>query len=106
MKTWRLTGPGLDGLRFGAEEPEAPGPGQVQVAIKAAAINYRDLGVAQGVYPAAPNLIPFSDGAGTVVALGAGVTGLAIGDEAVNCFYVNWQGGRGTPGKLRAVVRI
>lgn len=97
MKTWRLTGPGIAGLRFGDEEPEAPGPGQVQVAIKAASINYRDLGVAEGVYPAAPNLIPFSDGSGTIVALGAGVAGLAVGDEVVNCFYENWQGGRGTP---------
>ena len=97
MKTWRLTGPGIAGLRLTDEEPDAPGPGQVQVAIRAASINYRDLGVAEGIYPAAPNLIPFSDGSGTVVALGAGVTGLATGDEVVNCFYENWQGGRGTP---------
>lgn len=97
MKTWRLTGAGVDALRLGDEDVVPPGPGEIQVAIRAAAINYRDLGVAQGVYPAAPNLVPFSDGAGTVTALGAGVSGLAVGDEIVTCFYENWQGGRGTP---------
>jgi NADPH:quinone reductase-like Zn-dependent oxidoreductase len=97
MKTWRLTGAGVDSLRFGDEDVAAPGPGEIQIAMRAAAINYRDLGVAQGVYPAAPNLVPFSDGAGTVTALGAGVDGFAVGDEVVTCFYENWQGGRGTP---------
>ncbi len=97
MKTWRLTGRGIDNLNCGDEHPGAPGPGEVQVAIKAAAINYRDVGVVDGTYPAAANLIPLSDGAGTVVALGAGVSGLTVGDSVVNCFYENWQGGRGTP---------
>lgn len=97
MKTWKLTGRGFDNLNLGNEHPGEPGPGEVQVAIKAAAINYRDVGVVDGTYPAAANLIPFSDGAGTVAALGAGVSGLDVGDGVVNCFYENWQGGRGTP---------
>jgi NADPH:quinone reductase-like Zn-dependent oxidoreductase len=97
MRTWRLTGPGIDALHLCDEEPQAPAAGEVQVAIHAAAINYRDLGVATGVYPAAQNLIPFSDGAGTIVALGEGVRGFAIADSVVSCFYENWQGGRGTP---------
>lgn len=97
MKTWRLVGPGIEGLRFADEDPGEPGPGEVQVAIRAAAINYRDVGVAEGTYTAAPNLVPFSDGAGIVVALGTGVTGYSVGDEVVTCFYENWQGGRGTP---------
>lgn len=97
MKTWRLNGAGLDALKLGEEDVSAPGPGEVQVAIKAAAINYRDVGVASGVYPAASNLVPFSDGAGTVLALGAGVSDFAVGEEVVTCFYENWQGGRGTP---------
>lgn len=97
MKTWRLAGLGIESLSLGDEDVPPPGPGEVQVAVRAAAINYRDVGVAAGVYPAAPNLIPFSDGAGTVLAIGAGVTGFAAGDDVVTCFYVNWQGGRGTP---------
>lgn len=97
MKTWRLTGLGLDALKFGTEDRAEPGPGEVQVAIRAAAINYRDLGIVEGVYPAGVNIIPFSDGAGTVTAIGAGVTGLAVGDAVVSCFYENWQGGKGTP---------
>lgn len=97
MKTWRLTGSGADSLRFGDEQVPAPAPGEVQVRMKAAAINYRDIGVADGIYAAAPNLLPFSDGAGTVAAVGAGVTDFAEGDEVVSCFYENWQAGPGTP---------
>lgn len=97
MKTWRLTGAGIDTLRLDDEDVTAPGAGEVQIAMHAAAINNRDLGVAGGVYPAAANLVPMSDGAGTVVAIGAGGSGLALGDEVVTCFYENWQGGRGTP---------
>jgi NADPH:quinone reductase-like Zn-dependent oxidoreductase len=97
MKTWRLTGSGFDNLNMGDEHPGEPGPGEVQVAIRAAAINFRDVGVVDGTYPAAANLVPFSDGAGAVVALGAGVGGFEVGDAVVTCFYENWQGGRGTP---------
>lgn len=97
MKAWRLTGHGIEALSFGEEELPPPGPGEVQVAIQAAAINYRDVGVVAGFYPAATNLIPFSDGAGTVTATGPGVTAFAVGDEVLTCFYVNWQGGKGTP---------
>lgn len=97
MKTWRLKGNGVDALTLADEDVPPPGPGEVQVRVRAAAINYRDLGVAEGVYPAAPNLVPFSDGAGTVVAIGVGVSEFAVGDEVVSCFYANWQSGKGTP---------
>ena len=96
MKTYRLNGIGLDALRCGQEDVPHPSRGEVQVRIAAAALNYRDVGVAFGHYAAAPNLVPFSDGAGTIVAVGDAVEDFAVGDAVVSCFYENWQGGRAT----------
>jgi NADPH:quinone reductase-like Zn-dependent oxidoreductase len=94
MKTYRLNGVGLDALRCGVEDVPPPARGEVQVRIHAAAINYRDVGVVLGHYAAAPNLVPFSDGAGTIVAVGDAVEDFAVGDAVVSCFYENWQSGR------------
>src|SRR5580704_17164428 len=63
----------------------APGPGEVLVAIKAAAVNYVDSLVVTGKYqflparPFAPGKLP----AGVVSALGAGVTDLAVGERVL-----------------------
>jgi NADPH:quinone reductase-like Zn-dependent oxidoreductase len=94
MKTYRLNGVGLDALRCGDENVPPPARGEVQVRMAAAAINYRDVGVVFGHYTAAPNLVPFSDGAGTIVAVGDAVEDFAIGDAVVSCFYENWPSGR------------
>ena len=102
MRTYRLNGSGPDALRWAEEDVPGPGWGEVQVRVHAAAINYRDVGVAAGHYFAAPDLIPFSDGAGTVVAVGPGVTDFRVGDAVVSCFYVDWQGGRATAANHRA----
>jgi NADPH:quinone reductase-like Zn-dependent oxidoreductase len=66
-----------------------------------AALNYRDLVVAQGGYGRqlqAP-LIPLSDGAGEVVAVGPGVTRLRLGERVMSCFFQGWSAGRPTPHK-------
>lgn len=94
MKAYHLTGAGFGNLSCIDEDIAPPAVAEVQVRIKAAAINYRDLGVALGHYPAAPNLVPMSDGAGTVEAVGDGVEDFAVGDEVVSCFYENWPSGR------------
>ncbi len=101
MKTYRLTGTGLDALRCGLEDLPPPAPGEVQVRMAAASLNYRDVGVVAGHYAAAPNLVPLSDGAGTVTAVGGGVEEFAPGDAVVSCFYENWQGGRATAANHR-----
>jgi NADPH:quinone reductase-like Zn-dependent oxidoreductase len=63
-------------------DPE-PGPGEVLVRMEAVSINHLDLWVRRGVpghtFPLP--IIPTSDGAGTVAALGVGVRGVAVGDE-------------------------
>ena len=62
-----------------------PGPGQVLVQLKAAALNRLDLWVRQGwpnIRLAYPH-IPGADGAGVISAIGAGVTRFEVGDRVV-----------------------
>ncbi len=62
-----------------------PGPGQVVVAVKAAALNFPDALMVQGLYQVRPPL-PFSPGAevaGLVKEVGAGVQGLKAGDRVI-----------------------
>ncbi|MEP6744666.1 MAG: zinc-binding dehydrogenase, partial [Gemmatimonadota bacterium] len=62
-----------------------PAPGWVHVRVRAAALNRLDLFVADGVPGGAP-VLPHTvgaDGAGSVIALGDGVTGVALGDEVM-----------------------
>lgn len=72
----------LSGLQL-VELPALPcGPGQVRVRVRAAALNFPDLLMAQGLYQLKPPL-PFVAGmecAGEVVEIGAGVAGLSVGD--------------------------
>ena len=87
---------GLDGLHLNANRPEpAPGPGQIVVRMRAAALNYRDHGVIKGAYGYTKfPVIPLSDGAGEVVAIGPGVTQFKAGDRVCGTFFVNWISGR------------
>ena len=62
-----------------------PGPGEIQVELKACAVNFPDLLMIQGKYQFKPPL-PFSPGgeaAGDVVACGPGVTEFAPGDAII-----------------------
>ena len=59
-----------------------PGPGQVLVDVHASGINFAETRMRAGTYSGQP--LPFvmgMEGAGTVAALGEGVTGFAIGDR-------------------------
>jgi NADPH:quinone reductase-like Zn-dependent oxidoreductase len=93
---------GLDHLkRIELPDPE-PGAGEVVVRMRHVSLNYRDLVVAGGGYGAqikAP-LIPLSDGAGEVVAVGSGVRRFAVGDRVMTSFFQGWQAGDPTPEKL------
>ncbi|GLR89901.1 alcohol dehydrogenase AdhP [Bradyrhizobium iriomotense] len=59
-----------------------PGPGEVLVKVKACGVCHTDLHAASGDWPVkpAPPFIPGHEVAGTVTALGPGVTNLRIGD--------------------------
>ncbi|MEO0548489.1 MAG: quinone oxidoreductase [Pseudomonadota bacterium] len=61
--------------------PEAPGPGQVLVRQEAIGLNFIDTYHRSGLYPVSLPFVPGSEGAGTVEALGEGVTHLKPGDR-------------------------
>jgi len=67
-----------------------PGAGQVLVKIEASGVNFIDTYLREGRYPAELPFIPGQEAAGTVVELGAGVSGFVVGDR------VAWNGTRGT----------
>jgi len=65
--------------------PGPPGPGEVKVALKARGVAFTDVLMIAGEYQVKPTL-PFvvgGEGAGTVLAVGQGVTGLAVGDRVL-----------------------
>jgi NADPH:quinone reductase len=72
------------------EEREAlrPGPGEVVVDVAAVGVNYMDIYQREGLgsYRTQPPFVPGGEGAGTVAAVGADVTSLAVGDR------VAWAG--------------
>jgi NADPH:quinone reductase-like Zn-dependent oxidoreductase len=95
MKAYQLaTTAGPDALRM-VELPEPePGPEQVLVRVRATSLNYRDLLVSDGRYGMIPlPLIPLSDGAGEIVAVGEGVTRWKTGDRVAGTFFQGWQTG-------------
>jgi NADPH:quinone reductase-like Zn-dependent oxidoreductase len=91
---------GIDTLERREEPTPTPGRGQILVRMRAASLNYRDLGVAAGRSPRGPlpaNLIPLSDGAGEVVATGPEVTRVKPGDRIAGLFMQTWLGGEMEP---------
>jgi NADPH:quinone reductase len=66
-------------------DPPPPGPGEVQVQITARGVQYVDVLMLAGKYQFRPEppFIPGSEGAGEVVAVGAGVTVFKPGDKVM-----------------------
>src|SRR6187402_1943120 len=86
----------IDALTLVERPDPTPGPRQVLVRVRATALNYRDLITVEGKYARAapkPDLIPLSDGAGEIVAVGPGVSRLEVGDRVAGCFMQKWIGG-------------
>ncbi|HXA49906.1 MAG TPA: beta-ketoacyl synthase N-terminal-like domain-containing protein, partial [Candidatus Acidoferrum sp.] len=79
----------LDNLSFRRVTRTAPGPGQVEIQVAAAGLNFRDVLNALGMYPGDPGLLG-GECAGTIVAVGKNVEGLRVGDPviaaAAGCF--------------------
>lgn len=96
MKAYQIQdASGIDGLKL-VEIPEpSPGFGQVLIKVQATSLNYRDTAVVAGAYPNQKlPLIPLSDGAGEVVAVGEGVTRVKVGDRVAGCFFQDWVAGK------------
>ena len=87
MRAWHVVrhGEPAEVLQLADVAEPTPGPGQVLVRVRAVAVNFPDVLLARGEYQVRPEL-PFSPGielCGEVVALGAGVARVAVGDRIV-----------------------
>ena len=74
---------GPDVLRYEDVENPTPGPGEVLVELRAAALNHLDVWVRKGLPSVPKPRILGADGAGIVAALGDGVEGFSVGDRVV-----------------------
>jgi NADPH2:quinone reductase len=62
-----------------------PGPGQVLIQIEAAGVNFIDVYLREGRYPAQLPFVPGQEAAGTVIALGPDVSTVKVGDRVAWC---------------------
>ncbi len=95
MRAYQLTQFGIDHVRQVTMDDPTPGTGQVRVKLNAASINYRDFMICSGQFAPPEDLpiVPLSDGAGEIVAVGDGVANLAIGDHVSPLFFPRWMSG-------------
>jgi NADPH:quinone reductase-like Zn-dependent oxidoreductase len=84
MKAWVLRDiGGPDSFALEDVDVPTPGPGDVRVRLVTSALNHLDIWSSMGMpKPALPH-VAGADGAGTVDAIGDGVTSVAVGDEVV-----------------------
>ena len=107
MKCYEIQGPnGVDGLTLVDRPVPKPGPGEVLVRLTAATLNYRDLLTVKGGYGSRQKfpLVPVSDGAGVVEAVGADAGELVPGDRVIGSFFQNWLGGEPSEAKMSAAL--
>lgn len=100
MKQWQVQ-PGPERrtlVQVEVSTPE-PGPGEVRVDVHAVSLNFRDHLLLTGRYPLATDapIVPVSDGAGVVTAVGPGVTRVSLGDRVTATTLPNWSDGRFDP---------
>jgi len=72
----------LDNLVIESRPRVRPGPGDVEIRVHAAGLNFRDVLNALGMYPGDPGAMG-GECAGRVVTVGDGVTGLRVGDDVL-----------------------
>lgn len=92
MKALQLTRPdGLSSVALVDIETPAPAPGEVRVALKAAALNHRELWITRGQYPGMQ--LPCTlgcDGAGVIDAVGGGVDPARVGASVMLYPGLRW----------------
>jgi NADPH:quinone reductase-like Zn-dependent oxidoreductase len=102
MRQWQIAkgATSLDASTLREAPVPSPGRGEVLVRIKACSLNYRDQAIPLGFYmggPVSEDIVPLSDGAGDIVAIGAGVIGLVEGDRVAGTFFRDWSDGPPNP---------
>lgn len=91
MRAYVLTGDADSPLELRQVPDPVPGPGEVAVRVLATSLNYRDLMIARS---GRRGVVPLSDGAGEVIAVGAGVASVQPGALVCGCFFSHWPSGR------------
>ena len=76
MKVAAVKPGGLDKIEIEDRADPVAGPGELLVRVRASSLNFHDFAVVAGLIPVAEGRVPMSDGAGEVVSVGEGVTGL------------------------------
>jgi 2-desacetyl-2-hydroxyethyl bacteriochlorophyllide A dehydrogenase len=79
VKAVVISSPGVVGIES-VDDP-APGPGEVVVKVAACGLCGTDLHILEGEFAPTLPVVPGHEFAGEIVALGAGVSGLALGDQ-------------------------
>ncbi|MFV1989040.1 MAG: NADPH:quinone reductase, partial [Gemmatimonadota bacterium] len=90
---YERTGPAAEVLQFGEVETPTPGPGEVRVRLRTSGVNPSDTKRRAGwigLEMVHSRVIPHSDGAGTIDAVGAGVSESRLGERV---WLWNAQGG-------------
>ena len=109
MKAYKIQNdkPGLDTLTLTEQAEPTLQAEQVLVRMHAASLNYRDLLVTKGAYGSKQfqPIVPLSDGAGEVVAVGEGVTRVQVGDRVAGIFMQTFLSGELTKEKANSAVR-
>jgi NADPH:quinone reductase-like Zn-dependent oxidoreductase len=102
-RVWQLGAQkSFDTLELVERRIPTPGRGQALIKVETISIAARDQGIAIGMFPVPPGprpamLIPLSDGAGTVLAVGPGETRVKPGDRVMSCHWAEWVTGPWTP---------
>jgi NADPH:quinone reductase-like Zn-dependent oxidoreductase len=107
MRAYQIqTGFGYDNLVCVDLPDPNPGPGEVLVRIRAVSLNYRDHLMISGRYNPRQvlPLVPCSDAAGEVVAVGSGVSRVEPGDRVMPIFAQDWIAGRPTGLRMRSTL--
>src|SRR6188472_786084 len=74
-----------------------PRDGEVLVKVNASSVNFHDMVNLAGLIWGAWPRIPMTDGAGEIVAVGSGVSEVAVGDRVMGAFHPGWLDGPPTP---------
>ena len=96
MRSWQINQEfGIENLTLTERPDPQPGHGQIAIRVKATSLNYRDLMTVKygGMRGLNLPLIPLSDGAGEVAAVGEGVTRVKPADRVAGIFFQNWLAG-------------
>ncbi|HXS26353.1 MAG TPA: NAD(P)-dependent alcohol dehydrogenase [Steroidobacteraceae bacterium] len=109
QKQYRLVRTGKQGplsLQLVDAPVHQPGPHEVLVKVHAASLNRHDIFTIKEGFGlgSRESVVPLSDGAGEVVAIGSGVTRFRVGDRVAGIFFQRWLSGRARAEFLSSVL--